>query len=188
MTTLKKVWHFIWKSDSFLSWLVNLVLAFILVKFIIYPVIGLLLSTSFPLVAVVSNSMIHEPSSFDDWWGLNKEYYTEKNISEETFKEFPFKKGFRKGDIMILHGVAPKNIKTGDIIVYENNFNQNPIIHRVIKVNYEDGTYTFVTKGDNNAHEDPKIVTEEQVKNTGRAIFKLPWLGYVKIWFTKILN
>ena len=56
---LKKTWKFIWEDDSFLSWLVNIVIAFVLVKFIIYPLLGLLLGTGFPVVAVVSCSMEH---------------------------------------------------------------------------------------------------------------------------------
>lgn len=58
--TLKKTWNFIWNDDSLLSWVVNIVLAFLLIKFIIYPGIGFLLGTSHPIVAVVSGSMEHK--------------------------------------------------------------------------------------------------------------------------------
>ena len=61
-STWKKVWHFIWEDNSIWSWIVNIILAFILIKFIVYPGLGLALGTSYPIVAVVSNSMEHEPS------------------------------------------------------------------------------------------------------------------------------
>jgi signal peptidase I len=56
---LKKIWYFIWEDDSLLSWFVNIVLAFVIIKFVIYPVLGFFLATSFPIVAVVSGSMEH---------------------------------------------------------------------------------------------------------------------------------
>ena len=56
---LKKAWHFIWEDDSVLSWLVNIILAFVLIKFIVYPGLGFILQTTHPVVAVVSESMEH---------------------------------------------------------------------------------------------------------------------------------
>ena len=86
MQSLKKIWHFIWHEDSWASWLVNIILAFILVKFVIYPLIGLMLSTSFPVVAVVSSSMEHSSSNFETWWDTNKEYYIKKGIEKNEFE------------------------------------------------------------------------------------------------------
>ena len=79
---LKKAWKFFWDSDSTLSWVLNLVVAFILIKFLVYPGLGLALGTDFPIVAVVSESMEHGlhqsvicgqsfpefQESFDNWW------------------------------------------------------------------------------------------------------------------------
>ena len=48
MQWAKRVWHFLWHEDSIASWLANLALAFVLVKFVIYPGIGLLFGTDFP--------------------------------------------------------------------------------------------------------------------------------------------
>ncbi len=181
---LKKAWYFIWHEDSWLSWIANLILAFLLVKFIIYPLIGALLGTGFPLVAVVSSSMEHN-TGFDDWWNENKEFYEARNM---TFNDYKFTNGFNKGDIMILKGVQPKDIKIGDVVVYENNFNKNPIIHRVIEIKQKEGKYYFMTKGDNNFGSDPLEVSEDQVKNTGKAVFRLPLLGWVKILFMNIIG
>ncbi len=180
---LKKLWHFIWYDDSFASWLVNLLLAFILVKFIIYPGLGLLLGTSFPLVAVVSGSMEHNGLDFDAWWETQGDWYEEQGITKELFTEYAFTNGFNKGDIMFLKGVAPKSIKMGDVLVYETSLHSNPIIHRVVALEGE----AFITKGDNNHREDT-AVTAAQVARTGKAVFRLPLLGWVKIWFVDLFN
>ena len=56
---LQKVWYFIWESNSIWSWIVNIILAFVIIKFLVYPGLGLVLGTSHPIVAVVSGSMEH---------------------------------------------------------------------------------------------------------------------------------
>ena len=61
----KKVWHFIWEEDSVASWVVNIILAFVLIKFIVYPGLGFALGTTHPVVAVVSPSMEHNGVGFD---------------------------------------------------------------------------------------------------------------------------
>ncbi|MFH0936648.1 MAG: signal peptidase I [Candidatus Woesearchaeota archaeon] len=184
---LKKTWNFIWHDDSLLSWIVNVILAFILVKFIIYPGFGLLLTTNYPIVAVVSGSMEHN-TNFDNWWDLNSQFYENIGFTKSQFENLPFHNGFNKGDIMILKGVKPKNIKSGDILVYQLEIYPNPIIHRVIKISQKDFMYTFITKGDNNQAPDPIEIKEQQIKNTGKAIIKIPYLGWVKILFTNIIG
>ena len=173
--TIKKIWNFIWYGDSWLSWIINIILAFILVKFIIYPGFGLVLGTDFPVVAVVSSSMEHSVR-FDQWWLSNRDFYEDINIKKEEFQNFPFKNGFNKGDIMVL--IKPKNIKRGDVIVYDSRKYQYPIIHRVIS------TEPIITKGDNNSRDDGNINKEAVV---GKAIFRIHLLGWIKIWFTELI-
>ncbi|MBW2993462.1 hypothetical protein KY317_02720, partial [Candidatus Woesearchaeota archaeon] len=55
-----KTWDFIWNSNSVWSWIVNIILAFVIIKFLLYPGLGLVTGTSHPIVAVVSNSMEHD--------------------------------------------------------------------------------------------------------------------------------
>ncbi len=190
---LKKLWYFIWEDDSIWSWVVNIVLAFILIKFIIYPGLGFMFQTSYPVVAVVSSSMEHE-GSFDDWWESNaicsgqtctqEQWYLLKEINEETFKTFKFKNGFNKGDIMVLFGTEPKNIKIGDVLVFQSREKPDPIIHRVVEI---DNT-TFQTKGDHNTHQGSldQDITEENV--IGKAVFRIPLLGWIKIVFIETLK
>ena len=186
ISALKKIWCFIWYEDSLASWTVNLILAFILVKFVIYPGFGFLLSTNYPIVAVVSSSMEHNGLNFEEWWNKNKNWYEDNNIRKEDFKSF--RNGFNKGDIMVLKGVEPKDIKTADVVVYENPAYRNPIIHRIVEINQEDGKYYFIAKGDNNFSPDNYPVTEKQIERTGKAVIRIPLLGWIKIWFVSLFG
>ncbi|HII15959.1 MAG TPA: signal peptidase I [Nanoarchaeota archaeon] len=178
---LHNIWYFIWEDDSIESWVVNVILAFVLVKFVIYPLLGLMLSTSYPVVAVVSGSMEHNGLGFDAWWEENHEWYEENGFSLETMQDAKLKNGFSKGDIIVLRGAKPEKVKKGDVIVYSTDRYKYPIIHRVAKIA---GDYTLETKGDNNPSQDPAPVSKEQV--VGRAMFKIPWLGWIKIMFTSM--
>ncbi|MBS3149862.1 signal peptidase I [Candidatus Woesearchaeota archaeon] len=183
-----KVWKFLWKDDSLSSWLVNLVLAFVIVKFVVYPLLGILFGTTHPIVAVVSSSMEHQ-TSFDEWWRSQSDWYENYGFSKTDAKKWPFKNGFNKGDIMILRGKNVKDVKTGDVIVFRGNSN-DPIIHRVVKKYKEDNNYLFQTKGDNNADSFEGLgeigITENKI--IGTAVFRIPLLGWVKILFVDILN
>ncbi|MFT4312727.1 MAG: signal peptidase I [Candidatus Woesearchaeota archaeon] len=56
---LQKFWQFYWYEDSPASWIVNIVVALLVIQFLFYPGLSLLLQTPVPLVAVVSESMEH---------------------------------------------------------------------------------------------------------------------------------
>lgn len=196
---LKKTWDFIWNSNSWQSWVVNVILAFVLIKFIIYPGIGLLFGTTLPVVAVISESMEH-PLGAD--WMTSRAYcergpcsqeawYLNRGISSQDFEEFPFKKGFDKGDIMIILGKHPSRVVIGDVIVF-NSGKSYPIIHRVVAKERVRGEYVFETKGDNN----PSQISDNDVDETninekvilGVAWLRIPYLGYIKIWFTNAVG
>lgn len=190
-SSARKVWYFLWEEDSFASWVVNVALAFIIIKFLVYPGLGFALGTAAPIVAVVSGSMEHD-GGFDAFWdepiccsyncarqeaqGL---FYEARNLSRESFGEFPFVNGFNKGDIMILY--SPSEAAVGDVIVYTVPNRPDPIIHRVIAVDESGGRKVFTTKGDHNCDvgEFEKGIPHERV--IGKAIWRVPLLGWVKI-------
>ena len=187
---LKKTWHFIWEDNSIWSWVVNIVLAFVLIKFIVYPGLGFLLSTTHPVVAVVSGSMEHNKMNFEEWWDTNKDWYEKNNIKREDFEAFSLKNGFDKGDIMVLMGKKIENIKLGDVIVFRSS-KRDPIIHRIVKKSTIEDTYYFQTKGDNNRDSirspqlDETSITEDEI--IGKAVVRIPLLGYIKIGFVNLL-
>jgi len=185
---LKKFWYFVWHEDSLASWIVNVILAFVLIKFLIYPVLGLFFGTSYPIVAVVSESMEHD-KGFNEWWLDNKNFYLKHNITSEQFAHFRFKNGFNKGDIMLLIGEKPADVDIGEVIVYQAG-KPYPIIHRVIEKNEKAGKWYFETKGDNNNFQivdfdlDETNIPGDVVY--GKAVVRVPYLGYVKIWAVTI--
>lgn len=186
---LKKVWHFIWEDDSALSWFVNVILAFVLIKYIVYPGLGFLLGTSYPVVAVVSESMEHN-INFDEWWQGNKEWYIKNGIEKEEFEKFSLKNGFNKGDIMILFGKESDDIQIGDVIVFRSD-RKDPIIHRVVNTSNNNGMIYFQTKGDNNRDFiKSSILDERRISSDsliGKAVFRVPFFGYIKIAFVNYL-
>ncbi|MDO8480547.1 MAG: signal peptidase I [Nanoarchaeota archaeon] len=184
----KKFWHFLWKEDSVESWMLNLVLAFVVIKFILYPVLGLMFGTAFPIVAVVSSSM-HHPTNFNGYWGETGAYYEGINITQEQFRRFPLHNGFNKGDLILLRGTDAQDLQVGDVLVYQSR-RPDPIIHRVIQKNAN----SFVTKGDNYlTNKGPNVdstmneydIRPEQIR--GKAFIRVPYLGYVKIIAVKFL-
>ena len=94
----------------------------------------------------------------------------------------------RVGDLLIIcGGLKAEDIhaspKDGDIIIFKNPDNPEgtPIVHRAIKKFQKDGKWYFITKGDNNHHDDywlfGWIIPEDYI--IGKVIFVIPKLGYV---------
>ncbi|MBU0535706.1 MAG: signal peptidase I, partial [Nanoarchaeota archaeon] len=165
----------------------------------------LILGTSFPIVAVVSNSMDHDGMGFDTWWDAKHVWYEENNITQDQFHEFDFRNGFNKGDIMVLLGV--NGVDTGDVVVFWGG-KKEPIIHRVVSKWDSDSSLHFQTKGDRNSRPIEaytnsagaivqkgtpgaiKVLDETDISRddlVGKAVFRIPYLGYIKIWFIDLL-
>lgn len=212
--TIKKSWRWIWDSDSVLSWIVALVIIFIIVKFIFFPTLSLITGTSLPLAGVESSSMDHQiveddlgrltlcgktysknnkhSVDFDEYWQTCGDWYEARNITKDIFSRFTLSNGFAKGDIIVVWGRFEP--KLGDIIIFKANSDSiapRPIIHRIIKIDN-----IMQTKGDHNSDQlistnniyntDETKITKDQL--IGKAVFKIPYLGYIKIWTTDFLN
>jgi hypothetical protein len=177
-----KTWHFLWHEDTWLSFLADALIVIIIGKFLLFPLFGLLLSSSYPAVAVVSESMDHNGIAFDTWWDANENKYTSYNITKSEFKEYYYSNGFSKGDILVVKG--QDKYKVGDVIVYSVQERSNPIIHRIVSVNED----TYSTYGDANSGQlaFEGEVTQEQI--AGKAIFEIPYLGWVKVGAVELFN
>ena len=203
----RDIWYFIWEDNSMWSWLLNIILAFVLIKYLVFPILSILLGTSFPIVAVISGSMDHSlsgsnicgyapldyKSNFDGYWKVCGSFYEERGITKDEFSEFNLRNGFKKGDIIILHSAA--NLKVGDVLVFwaqNPSLKRDPIIHRVIKVQDGPDGKIYTTKGDHNpaSIEDTTIneITIGENRVIGQALFKIPFLGYIKIFAVSIFN
>jgi signal peptidase I len=195
----KKCWHFFWHSDSGWSWLANVLVAFLLIRFMVYPLLGLILGTSFPIVAVVSESMEHGlhqgilcgralpefKESFDNYWQACGPWYEQVGITQSQFRQFPLAQGFNKGDVIILWRANRNNVHVGDILVFQGSRPQ-PIIHRIVKTTEENGNYFYQTKGDHNGDILEGDFGEQRIEESrilGKGIIRIPYLGWMKIIF-----
>jgi hypothetical protein len=182
----KKIWFLLWKDNSFKGWAFSLLVIFVMIKFVFFPLLSLVTATPLPLAIVESCSMYHQGSvfsNFDSWWMRHDMKYSEIGINKSEFSGFRFEDGLNKGDIMFIVGVKPQNIKIGDIIIFDAG-QQAPVIHRVIHIKDENGTYVFSTEGDNNNGQlsFEKSINQNQV--VGKAVFRLaPYLGWIKLIF-----
>ncbi|MFT4310124.1 MAG: hypothetical protein ACMXYC_00655 [Candidatus Woesearchaeota archaeon] len=203
---IKKAWRFLWYSDSWISWVLNVLLAFVIIKFLLYPGLGFAFQTDFPIVAVVSGSMEHasqldrqgdticgvpvERQRFFDiptYWQHCGSWYAQRGISLEQFSSFPFTHGFYKGDVMVLYGTPFEALEVGDVVVFIA-YDGRPIIHRVVGFGQDDDMRYMQTKGDSNPDmiNQPGVMNEFKVveeQYIGRAVWRIPVVGYVKIMF-----
>ncbi|MEK6912845.1 MAG: signal peptidase I [Nanoarchaeota archaeon] len=183
----KKFWFLLWKDNSFKGWIFSIVFLFVIIKFVFFPLMSLVTGTALPLAIVESCSMYHEGnilSNFNDWFQKHEIKYENIRINQTEFSDFPLRKGFNKGDILLITRANPEKIEVGDIIIFQAELT-NPIIHRIISIKEKtDGSRVFSTMGDNNNGQLPfeKEITEEQL--VGKASFKLaPYAGWIKLVF-----
>lgn len=226
-----------------MPWILNILLAFLIIKFLVFPALSLIFGSALPVVAVMSGSMDHRADdsgvvcgrvagdaysgSLDAYWNQCGGWYEERGIALEQFAAFPLKRGFNKGDIMVILGPSRGAIEVGDTIVFQSR-ESYPIIHRVVAVMSTPKGVVYGTKGDHNPAQiasyfvvdvrgaasachknsvpvrcsDGSLVTrttpgaialldETMVQHEaviGRAIVRIPWLGWIKIWFSDAVN
>jgi|TARA_Y100000310_G_scaffold107162_2_gene105619 hypothetical protein len=175
-----KIWFLLWKDDSFKGWIFSIIVIFVFIKFIFFPILSLVTGTALPLAIVESCSMYHEGnflSDYDEWWLDNKGKYSSFGVEKSEFEDFIFKDGFNKGDILFIIGAKPEKLKVGDVIIFNAGTN-NPIIHRIVDLD------PLETIGDNNNGQlnFEKSIQENQVM--GKAVFKIaPYVGWIKLIF-----
>ena len=176
MQKVKNAYKWVRNQKGIKGWLIQVIILFLVIKFIIYPSIGLITGTSVPIVAVISKSMEHS-GSFDDWWENQQGLYAEYNITKEQFQQFPLENGIEQGDLIILKN--NKNLKIGDILIFKSEYGE--IIHRLVTINNDNGTITYTTKGDNNKGilDQEKNIVEQDI--IGRSWFSIPYLGNARV-------
>ncbi|MES1920971.1 Signal peptidase complex catalytic subunit S11C [Bonamia ostreae] len=92
--------------------------------------------------------------------------------------------GFYRGDILFV--VGPKNLRAGDIVVFQTAANDIPIVHRLMEIRETPNGRTYLTKGDNNKVNDRGLyskdlwfLSEEHLQ--GKIVGYIPNLGYITI-------
>jgi hypothetical protein len=181
---LTKFWTFL-KKDSWASLAVTLLIAFILILFVFFPLLQWTTGTSLPLVIVESCSMYHDETGFESIIG--KSAYSQNEINLEDTKDWDFQKGLTKGDIVFVIGT--KKPKQGDVVIFipnEDARTGKQIIHRIV-----DDAEPYGTLGDNNPSQLRRGNNQNNIEETiiyqnqimGKAVFKIPYLGWIKLIF-----
>ncbi|MGM9878325.1 MAG: signal peptidase I [Bacilli bacterium] len=92
---------------------------------------------------------------------------------------------YKRGDAVIFTKIKSlEEVKIGSIIAFTKN--NILITHRVVNIEYKNGDYQFITKGDNNKDIDIGTVSGSNVK--GIVIHKIPYIGYPTIWINEKLG
>ncbi len=171
----KKFYAFL-KKDSWSSFAVTLLIAFIVIKFFFFPGLSLITGTSLPIVIVESCSMYHQDPGFENTF--TSPVYEKYGIDIVDTVNWDFPNGFSKGDLIFV--VGADDVEVGDVIIF-NGGAANPLIHRVVDVGE-----TYSTKGDNYKTNSRQLASEMNIREEqiiGKALFKVPAVGWAKLIF-----
>ncbi len=155
-----------------------------------------------PFLLFKKNIYIITSNSMSPYLNIGDLIYVEKKNSSSI------KVGFNEGDILIIRGPNYYYENGLNPFFFNNLLNNTPIIHRAIDKKIINEKYYFLMKGDNNLlvdgaykiinssedysyffieynKSDAIYVSEDEV--LGVYIFKIPYIGYLKIFFPYIL-
>ena len=92
----------------------------------------------------------------------------------------------QKADLLGIHEFNPEDVQVGDIVVYDAQWFDQPVIHRIINITEINGTTMYVIKGDNNNRSDPYYVTADQIQarvlTWGDSPIVIPYIGNLSLW------
>lgn len=129
-------------------------------------------------------------SAFMFWKGLS--IVTDSHSPIVVVLSGSMEPAFQRGDILFLWNRNSLN-KVGDVVVYEVEGKDIPIVHRVLREHVDEasGKQLLLTKGDNNAGNDiplyakRKIYLNKEKDIVGTVKGYIPQLGYVTIWISE---
>ncbi len=82
------------------------------------------------------------------------------------------------------------DVNLGDVVIYDATWYGEPVIHRVINIEYVNGSKYYVLKGDHNNVIDPYLVAPYQIKSKvisiNNNLILIPKLGYIFLWIRGI--
>ena len=97
--------------------------------------------------------------------------------------------GFFRGDVLLLTNA--KHIHSGDIVVFQLEDREIPIVHRAISVHVDQKkNLSFLTKGDNNNVDDRGLYKKDvdwlnRSHVFGVAVGSIPFVGIITIWLNE---
>ena len=82
---------------------------------------------------------------------------------------------FDPGDVVIIKDQETSKLTSGDVITFSRE--DVYVTHRISEVKDDNGTLSFITKGDANATKDQALVPESDIE--GVLLFHIPYLGFI---------
>jgi signal peptidase I len=165
----------LWRNSNFRTVLTVAVIALVVLGFWLGTQSAL--NTPYPALAVKSGSMCTLQSGACDGW------------------THPFAQTLHIGDLIIIQGVDPADLNAdypnSDIIVYHNPTNPDElIVHRIVAVTEENGTFYFSTEGDGNGAkkwpDQPDLIDHwspvSQDLVIGKVVMRVPWVGHLVLF------
>lgn len=173
----------LWKNEYFKT--IVMIIFLVIIVFGFWYASQLILNSQYPALAVASGSMCTVQRMGCDGWS------------------HPFEPALHVGDLIIVQGINPKEIKAemyyGDIIVFHKpkwteNVDDELIVHRAIEseINPNNGLIYFETKGDANTSPDNfdydyrgenytwhNKISEKLV--VGKVVLRIPWVGHIAL-------
>lgn len=159
----------LWKNEYFQTAIMIVLILAIVLGF--WYGSRIVLNTDYPALAVASGSMCKVQHMFCDGWS------------------HPFGRTLHVGDLIIVQGVPPEDIKAapepdGDIIVFRVPGSIRPdgdlIVHRAVEKIDKGGSISFRTKGDGNDDRDSWEIPADHV--VGKVVLRIPWVGHLALY------
>ncbi len=84
------------------------------------------------------------------------------------------------GDLLVLQAQPESQIVVGNIIVFNTNYHDKPIVHRIIEIQNVTGELHYITQGDNNNDPDPGYRVYSDI--IGVVVLAVPYIGHVTLF------
>jgi signal peptidase len=84
------------------------------------------------------------------------------------------------GDLLVLQAQPADDIVVGSIIVFNTNYHDKPIVHRVVEIQNVSGELHYYTLGDNNDVQDPGYRVYADI--IGVVVFVIPYVGHITLF------
>lgn len=85
----------------------------------------------------------------------------------------------KRGDVVFVKPVTFNELQVGDVVTVESADGKFHFTHRIVEINKAEGTVN--TRGDANDSDDPMPADGEKI--VGKMWYKVPFLGYLSIFF-----
>lgn len=95
---------------------------------------------------------------------------------------------FRSGDLILIRKCDTDRLASGDIVTFHTIINNEYTLntHRIVEIQETNGLRSYVTKGDNNAIADVRMISDGDIE--GRYVGRLPGFGRVMDFLSSSLG